>query len=83
MALQPLPFGAAAGPDWSFAHCVERWDGAGQHLDTTRSGDRALLAVFRRPPDAEPTNPNSFDPAHAGKTEAQFPKCSGSQALFL
>ena len=46
-----------AGLVWSFAHRVGRWDGSGQHLGTgARSVDRALLAVFRRLPDAELTN---------------------------
>ena len=45
-----------AGLVWSSAHRVGRWDGSGQHLGTgSRSVDRALLAVFRRLPDAELT----------------------------
>ena len=45
-----------AGLVWSSLYRAGRWVGSGQHLGTgSRSVDRALLAVFRRLPDAELT----------------------------
>ena len=55
MARQPLPFGTAAGPGWSFAHRVGRWDF--MSADTTRGV--AVEAVEREIFGSSPSNPKA------------------------